>query len=65
MTKWAMLFCVVAQLGACSGSDTVVQQSPQTHGQQLIDLKKAYDDGIITKREYEKSREAIIDKIGD
>lgn len=53
-------------LGGCSsGSDTVVEQNQQTYGQQLMDLKKAYDAGIITDREYKKSRDTIIDKMNN
>ena len=29
-------------------------------GQELTDLKKAYDDGIISEKEYERSKERIL-----
>ena len=55
--------CLVA--GCSSGSDTVVEQQQQTYGQQLIDLKTAFDKGIITEREYNKSRDGILEKMND
>jgi hypothetical protein len=54
----------IGGLGGCSsGSDTIVEQNQQTYGQQLIDLKAAYDKGILSEREYNKSRDAIVDKM--
>lgn len=32
-----------------------------TKGQELIDLQKAWDQGIITTEEYEKQRKKILD----
>jgi uncharacterized membrane protein len=34
--------------------------STTTAGQQLLDLKKAYEAGAISKDEYEKMRERIV-----
>jgi uncharacterized membrane protein len=48
-------------LTAC-GSDTSVQSTSVTQGQELIDLKKAYDNGIIDEDEYEDSKEAIMER---
>ncbi len=31
-----------------------------TLGQQLEDLKKAYDDGVISKREYDRQRKKLM-----
>jgi hypothetical protein len=36
--------------------------STQTLGQQLIDLDKAYKEGVITEKEYKKTKEALIKK---
>jgi hypothetical protein len=41
------------------GSDTTTVNQP-TIGQQLLDLKKAYDAGTLSKDEYERMRQAII-----
>lgn len=46
-------------LVAC-GSSTEVQQVSVTQGQELMDLKKAFDAGTITEKEYNKMREDII-----
>jgi hypothetical protein len=61
---WSVIFCSSLILTGCSsGSDTIVEQNQQTYGQQLIDLKAAYDKGILSEREYNKSRDAIVDKM--
>ena len=51
---------IVAALGlsAC-GSSTTVQQT-ETQGQQLMDLKEAYDNGVISEKEYNKTKEKIL-----
>jgi hypothetical protein len=41
------------------GSDTTTVIQP-TIGQQLLDLKKAYDAGTLSKEEYERMRESIL-----
>ncbi len=41
-----------------AGSITVTT----TLGQELQDLDKAYKDGIITEKEYEKAKKALIEK---
>ena len=50
---------------ACSG-DKKTKSEPTTVtttlGQELLDLKKAYKDGIITEKEYEKAKKALIEK---
>ncbi len=50
-------------LAACSfggGDETTVQTRSTTTGQELIDLKAAYDKGIITQRQYEQQREKLL-----
>ncbi|MCU7958712.1 MAG: SHOCT domain-containing protein [gamma proteobacterium symbiont of Bathyaustriella thionipta] len=49
-------------VGGCGGSDTVVDNSSTTMGQQLIDLKASYDKGIINKDEYEAAKEKIMER---
>lgn len=46
-------------LAACGGSNTTVQQT-ETQGQQLMDLKEAYDSGVITEREYNETKQKIL-----
>lgn len=51
---------------ACGGkkaqSDVKTVTVTTTLGQELEDLNKAYKDGIITQKEYEKAKSALIDK---
>ena len=44
--------------GCVSSSKT--QNSSASVGQQLQDLEKSYNDGIITKKEYDRLKKAII-----
>ena len=58
---------MVVFLGACCGGGTQVEAQPATvitttTGEQLTDLQKAYESGAITKEEYDKMRQNIIDK---
>jgi hypothetical protein len=50
---------------ACGGgtkTDVVSETSITTLGQELQDLDKAYKDGIITEKEYNKAKEKLIKK---
>ena len=50
-------------LAACGGSAEVHHQvSTSTTGQQLLDLQKAYDAGVINKEEYERERKKLLAK---
>ncbi|KJS29132.1 MAG: hypothetical protein VR64_21530 [Desulfatitalea sp. BRH_c12] len=52
-------------LGGC-GSTTQVKQAPQTTlGQELMDLDKARQDGIITEDEYKKLKKQIVENHTD
>lgn len=55
-------FFLVATLvtAGCGGGDSSVQASTTTMGQELTDLKKAFDGGIISEKEYEKSKKQIL-----
>ena len=52
---------IVFSLGltACGGSSTTVKQT-ETQGQQLMDLKEAYDKGVISEKEYESTKKKIL-----
>ena len=69
--KILILFCVMtlaSSLTACgclgggSGGEAQVQTTTKTTtmGQDLIDLKKAHSEGVISDKEYEKAREKIL-----
>lgn len=55
-------------IGACGGIDggsRSVQNTTTTtttKGGELLDLKKAFDEGIITQREYDKQRKVILER---
>lgn len=50
-------------LTACGGDDdnrTIIKAENTTRGQQLLDLQRAYENGAITRREYESQRENVL-----
>lgn len=47
-------------VAGCGGADVRTQTT--TTGQELMDLKKAYDAGVISEKEYERKREEILDR---
>ena len=49
-------------IAGCGGADVRTETTTTTTGQELLDLKKAYDAGVITEREYERKREEILDR---
>jgi outer membrane murein-binding lipoprotein Lpp len=49
----------VSLLSGCVSSSKV-QGSSASVGQQLQDLEQSYKDGIITKKEYDRLKKAII-----
>jgi hypothetical protein len=58
-----VLAASAAALPACGGKSVKVENTGNsaTMGQELQDLDKAYQDGIITKSEYEKSKKRILE----
>ena len=40
--------------------ETTTTTSTTTLGQELMDLQKAYEEGIITEKEYKEAKERII-----
>ena len=55
---------ITLSLSACGGGGAKV--STQTHtttvGQELLDLDKAYQGGLISEKEYEKTRKNIMSR---
>ena len=67
MLKHSLLAATVVALSlsltACGGSSTKTTVTNQeTQGKQLMDLKEAYDSGVISEKEYEKAKERILDQ---
>ena len=59
-----MMTVLVPGLAGCGGGGAEMKSeiSTTTTGQQLMDLKKAYDSGAMSKEEYDKEREKILEK---
>ncbi|MFL3654556.1 MAG: SHOCT domain-containing protein [Halioglobus sp.] len=53
------IIALTMSLSACGGSTTKVQATG-TQGQQLLDLKKAHDQGVITDSEYKRTKKKIL-----
>jgi len=50
----------VSFIGCGGGGGAKVSSRQSTIGQELIDLDKAHKDGLITEKEYNKSKEKIL-----
>ncbi|MHC1763876.1 MAG: hypothetical protein AB9869_06145 [Verrucomicrobiia bacterium] len=57
-----LLACGSALLPGCGGNGATYQATGTTLGKELQDLQASYDQGIITKKEYEYSRKRLIKK---
>ena len=59
----ATVFALTAGLTACGGNDTqTTVKTTETQGQQLLDLKEAYDKGVITENEYKRTKNEILNQ---
>lgn len=57
----AAVVTMALSLTACGGSSTKTTiETTETQGQQLIDLKEAYDKGVINEKEYDKAKKEIL-----
>jgi uncharacterized membrane protein len=63
---WAVSIMIFVALGltACrgGGAEVKTQSYSTTLGQELKDLKEAYNKGIITEKQYERSKEKLIEQ---
>ena len=61
----AALLCALL-VGGCFGGATVnTRTTTVSVGQQLIDLQSAYKSGSMTKDQYEKAKEQLIERVLD
>ena len=55
---------IVLMVGAsfigCGGGGAKVQQSTTTVGQELMDLEKAYKEGVINEKQYNDQKKKIL-----
>lgn len=60
----AAIISVTLALGGCGGGSTKTEVTAETttSGQQLLDLKKAYEAGAMTEKEYESERKKVLKK---
>lgn len=57
-----ILFIGIGSLLSGCGSSTQIKQAPQTTlGQELMDLDKARQDGIVSEDEYNKLKKQIVE----
>ena len=69
MTRLRVLAMIIlipfgAGLAGCGGgaADAKYDTTTTTVGQELIDLQSAYKKGVITKEEYESTKEKILER---
>ena len=62
-TKLIVITALVAVLTGCSSTDVVRAPLDVSIGQQLIDLKKARDNGVLSANEYDSQRRRLIDSV--
>lgn len=55
-----VLIAISSSLTSCFSSSKVLSKNEASVGQQLIDLEHARDQGIITQKEFEKLKKALI-----
>ncbi len=56
-----MLGFSIATTG-CGGGGAEIQATNTTMGQELSDIKQAFDQGIITEKEYNRAKKDILKK---
>ena len=61
--KKSIILLAVLSIGGCAmGNDMTLENNRHTTiGQELLDLKKSYDEKIITAEEYDKLKQDIKD----
>jgi hypothetical protein len=50
----------LAALSGCGGATVERKETTATTGLQLMDLQKAHEMGILTKDEYERERQKVL-----
>jgi flagellar motor component MotA len=63
ITKTLIAAAFVVTLLGCNSTKVVRGPLEVTIGQQLIDLKKARDNGVLSASEYDNQRKSLIDSV--
>lgn len=58
--KIVAISLLAAILAGCGIGPITTTTQEATQGQQLLDLKKAYDQGILSDEEYQRERSEIL-----
>ena len=60
----AIMVAIATSVGACGGGGAQLesQTTTTTLGQELQDLEAAYKKGFLSKEEYDKTRERIMER---
>jgi outer membrane murein-binding lipoprotein Lpp len=58
----AALVLAAASLSGCGGSSSSVDNRTTTVGQELQDLEAARNKGLLTEDDYQRQREAILNR---
>ena len=56
----ALTLIAATGLTGCGGGGATMEARSTTTGQELMDLDKAYKEGIITEKEYESKKKEIM-----
>lgn len=59
---FALTLLATLGLTGCGGGGATMDARTTTTGQELMDLDKAYKEGIITEKEYESKKKEIMKK---
>ena len=55
-----ILLGLVPAFSGCGGGSAKVQATSTTVGQELMDLEKAYKEGVITEKQYNDQKKKIL-----
>ena len=59
---FALMLLVTFSLTGCGGGGAKVETRTTTTGQELLDLDKAYKEGLLSEKEYDKKKKEIMKK---
>jgi hypothetical protein len=57
---FVLMLLVTISLAGCGGGGAKMEARTTTTGQELIDLDKAYQQGLLTEKEYESKKKEIM-----